>query len=57
MKTEADVKEWIEATDEGDDVSEEELSQAWAIVFRSRLDEEDEDIRASAWSHLCSAML
>ena len=60
MKTEADVREWIESVDETATQPgeiREELEQAWQIVFGRPLDEEDADTRRAAWSHLCSAVL
>ena len=60
MKTEADVREWIESVDETNtqpsDIRD-ELEQAWQIVFGCPLDDEDADTRRDAWSHLCSAVL
>ncbi len=58
--TDAEVAEWIESVDESNtqpgDIAD-ELAAAWLTVFGRPLAEEDDEVRGSAWSHLCSAVL
>jgi len=60
FSTAADVAEWMESVDESttqrQDI-EDELADAWLIVYGNSLADEDDDMQRDAWSHLCSAVL
>jgi hypothetical protein len=60
MKTQNDVREWIESVDEQttepSDIAD-ELAAAWQIVYGHPLADEDADTQRDAWSHLCAAVL
>ena len=53
MKTKQDVADWIESVDElttqRADIDD-ELHEAWLIVYGRGLDDEEEDVIADAWS-------
>jgi len=56
----AEVTEWVESVDEQytqrDDIQD-ELEAAWLVVYGHPLSDEDSNVQADAWSHLCSAVL
>jgi len=56
MKTESDVREWIESINEQcpPDDFDAELATAWQIIFGRQPDPGDE--ARDAWSHLCAGV-
>jgi hypothetical protein len=56
LRTEDDVRRWLEGHDEDEHVDDDDVRTAWRVVMGREPDDDDEALPGGLHSHLCAAV-